>query len=1035
MAYISLPRGQPRQMMKRGISFRRDEQQEDEEDLFNIKLQSLLIGAAIASGSCFIFLLVVELLVRSVKSWEKSPGNAYNRIKHEQENLSSRKQVEKHHSNLGHNDNPIPRYKPSEFVILEENIEEVTNIVTSAQKKTNKGMSTYLEKFLKYIKAEYGKYETLKDSLKKDIEDEMDRLLKIAKSASSLDQLIIDLTQSDFSLEDLLKQDMLGWTESLERINSLNTIPGPSSIALPKRTASEKLQALSKYFQKTKSRFEEFVIEIPELRIDGEQDGEVKLDINDINLEYNENVDEDGNDIGVVGDTVDKTQDENAYAVGEENVEISDAEIDIHVIPSGSERNVNDNKSKTIEKPNIQLVMPNCRSRRSGLAADLNEAHLSALVFFLAAETITFIICSVHNVLSATDVAALADLVLLSHSTMLALEHAADTIVYLVNNPRQRYLLSCLKVTRSCEAVYLAFLETAFALSVHFNQMSWRSLKVLVVKEFLCLLDRESQIDMLEFLNCHIREQSEETLVLKRLCAFGENEAQSEVWEQLHDHRSVFADMLIKQQVLRVLHKRMSRLTKRKKRFDVKHDLLPKEPKSRLQIMVEKRKGVLPEVHEGGGPQVHFAEGQETLTQEQLKEKSADIGRQVEGFRALHHRLSMKWKQEGLRPDIEGGRLLAQSALVPSVVVCSGDTQPPPGKYKFDTVLKLKRVEALMCQFYEVTVQDMAKIMLLSIETDFDMAKISPESPVLGCVIENIIIKVDTMSHVLQEDVFDIMTMAVNQELLRNTLDLDHAHMSSISIMKKSQSIMNWSGMNLENITSSEMIHIQEELAAEGQAVEVAKVLDYFSDKPGPQTNVNNSSIQQDISYSGNNMTVVQEMTTENEEKTWSIKHILQAWLPLKEYVQFILGEEVIHSQVTQLNYLERCKETLDFLQKQHLANVVDSYFMLEEGDDSHTLLKAGLYQLEHDCMGEDRKPLPGFVKSLSIFVMLFVMLFSVIYVSVAVGQLSTVDLQEYLCYYAMAVGIYGFGLETVRGVLVSLYVSWLYERLWKRHS
>lgn len=58
---------------------------EDEGDnmLFNLNAGSFFLGTVIASGSCFILILILELTLRSIKSWERRPGKAYYSIRND----------------------------------------------------------------------------------------------------------------------------------------------------------------------------------------------------------------------------------------------------------------------------------------------------------------------------------------------------------------------------------------------------------------------------------------------------------------------------------------------------------------------------------------------------------------------------------------------------------------------------------------------------------------------------------------------------------------------------------------------------------------------------------------------------------------------------------------------------------------------------------------------------------------------------------------------------------------------------------------
>lgn len=127
----------------------------------------------------------------------------------------------------------------------------------------------------------------------------------------------------------------------------------------------------------------------------------------------------------------------------------------------------------------------------------------------------------------------------------------------------------------------------------------------------------------------------------------------------------------------------------------------------------------------------------------------------------------------------------------------------------------------------------------------------------------------------------------------------------------------------------------------------------------------------------------------------------------------------------TQMGYIERAKHKREYFNTVEINNIIDSYFMLDEGDDSQTLTKAGLYQLEHDCIGEDQKPLPPWVKTLTVTLMLIALVLIVVYITVIGGQFSTTELQEWMCYFLLAVAMFGLVLEQFRAYAVSVYVHW----------
>lgn len=146
--------------------------------------------------------------------------------------------------------------------------------------------------------------------------------------------------------------------------------------------------------------------------------------------------------------------------------------------------------------------------------------------------------------------------------------------------------------------------------------------------------------------------------------------------------------------------------------------------------------------------------------------------------------------------------------------------------------------------------------------------------------------------------------------------------------------------------------------------------------------------------------------------------------ISIKRIVQSGINAVSLSDRSTQRRHIKRSREKIDHCVTVHRHNVVDFYYMIEEGDDSQVLTKSGLYQLEHDCMGESRKPVPVCVKSLLLFVMKLIIVLSMLYVTLVGGQLTTVQLQEWVCYYLASVALFGLVLEPIRAAIVGWFVG-----------
>lgn len=152
---------------------------------------------------------------------------------------------------------------------------------------------------------------------------------------------------------------------------------------------------------------------------------------------------------------------------------------------------------------------------------------------------------------------------------------------------------------------------------------------------------------------------------------------------------------------------------------------------------------------------------------------------------------------------------------------------------------------------------------------------------------------------------------------------------------------------------------------------------------------------------------------------------------PLKGYMEYVKHGEVMRNMVTQIGYIERAKSKRDYISSIQINNIIDSYFMLDEGDDSKTLTKSGLYQLEYDFTGENKKPLGPWVKVVLLMMMLLLLIFIVVYITMIGGQFTTTELQEWMCYFLLAVGVFGLVFEPIRAYTVALYVRRLHQKMW----
>lgn len=149
--------------------------------------------------------------------------------------------------------------------------------------------------------------------------------------------------------------------------------------------------------------------------------------------------------------------------------------------------------------------------------------------------------------------------------------------------------------------------------------------------------------------------------------------------------------------------------------------------------------------------------------------------------------------------------------------------------------------------------------------------------------------------------------------------------------------------------------------------------------------------------------------------------------------MQYLKQEEMRRNIVTQIGYIERAQQKRHYLNSIQVNTITDSYFMIDDGDESKTMTKAGLYQLEHDCLGECRKYMPPWLKMLTVILMLLLQLLVIVYITIIGGQFTTTELQEWMCYFLLAVAMFGLLLEPLRACLIAVFMRNLQQTLWPK--
>lgn len=197
-----------------------------------------------------------------------------------------------------------------------------------------------------------------------------------------------------------------------------------------------------------------------------------------------------------------------------------------------------------------------------------------------------------------------------------------------------------------------------------------------------------------------------------RLCNFVEDNCREETWEELHDEQKFYSSILVKVQVLKLLRRKITNLTRKKIKFDKVNDLLPKEPKSRLQLLVEKRRKIQDsssqtkldkDLNQSKSSEKHVQWSKEllkvesgTVKVEELQKQSKELGQFIENLSIMYEKLKKMLERQGINQSMKGSVLLAQAVLHPQVIVSLGEVNIQ-GMYQFDNFLHLK-----VCSFKDL---------------------------------------------------------------------------------------------------------------------------------------------------------------------------------------------------------------------------------------------------------------------------------------------------------------------------------------------
>ncbi|KAH3825759.1 hypothetical protein DPMN_127640, partial [Dreissena polymorpha] len=229
--------------------------------------------------------------------------------------------------------------------------------------------------------------------------------------------------------------------------------------------------------------------------------------------------------------------------------------------------------SKMLERVQAAVAVQLFDHRKSTVhLEDLHELRISMLALHLSIEAVTLCVKDTAHTL-VYSAPSLADLVLQSHHVVLAVEHAADTFVYFIQEKcPNAHLLCALDVDRAPYILHMEFLKCCYCLVTKYDLVSWNDLRVFTTTNLLPCFNVETLDEFHRFIRKGLA-----------LCTLVECVAKQEVWEEMNNAKFVFTEMLVKQKLLDMLRGKILEITRKKKKFDKMHDLLPKEPLTRIQ--------------------------------------------------------------------------------------------------------------------------------------------------------------------------------------------------------------------------------------------------------------------------------------------------------------------------------------------------------------------------------------------------------------------------------------------------------------------
>ena len=176
----------------------------------------------------------------------------------------------------------------------------------------------------------------------------------------------------------------------------------------------------------------------------------------------------------------------------------------------------------------------------------------------------------------------------------------------------------------------------------------------------------------MQYVEENLQSESKQTVILKKLCKTATEEAKCEVWDEYNMEKNLFIDMAVKQEILSKIAMTRKTILQRKQKFDEEYSLLAKPPKSRLQILAEKRKqnkneNVLSKTNQSVKSKMTTWEketGRKDIpSYKELIEHSMSLEKNLSTLKLVRGQLHKRWSRLGMKDDTHGLNCLVQSLI------------------------------------------------------------------------------------------------------------------------------------------------------------------------------------------------------------------------------------------------------------------------------------------------------------------------------------------------------------------------------------